>query len=144
MLGAPELNAVLQVGSHERGVEGESHLPRPAGHTAFNAAWDVIYTVPKAGGQRSAQVAPQLHAGRIIQVLGSALDKDCGEQGHAIGQSLMCSHPVASSSRTCSSAGLLEREQEYCNPGTRSEKGIACPYSRMFFFKEMVLSWRQV
>ncbi|XP_075282414.1 zinc transporter ZIP13 isoform X2 [Opisthocomus hoazin] len=31
MLGAPELDAVLQVGSHESGVKGQNHLPRPAG-----------------------------------------------------------------------------------------------------------------
>ena len=27
MLGAPELNAGLQVGSHESGVKGQNHLP---------------------------------------------------------------------------------------------------------------------
>ncbi|KAK4825444.1 hypothetical protein QYF61_027474 [Mycteria americana] len=40
MLGAPELNAVLQVRSHESGVEVEDHLPRPAGHASFDAAQD--------------------------------------------------------------------------------------------------------
>jgi len=31
MLGAPELDAGLQVGSHEGRVKGQNHLPRPAG-----------------------------------------------------------------------------------------------------------------
>jgi len=38
MLGAPELDAVLQVGSHESGVKGQKHLPRPAGQASFDAA----------------------------------------------------------------------------------------------------------
>ncbi|KAK4828770.1 hypothetical protein QYF61_000795 [Mycteria americana] len=42
MLGAPEVNVVLQVGSHESGVEGENHLPRPAGHASFDAAQDTV------------------------------------------------------------------------------------------------------
>ncbi|KAK4825708.1 hypothetical protein QYF61_002067 [Mycteria americana] len=42
MLGAPELNAVVQLGSHESGVEGQNHLPRPAGHTSFDAAQDTV------------------------------------------------------------------------------------------------------
>ncbi|KAK4806146.1 hypothetical protein QYF61_001069 [Mycteria americana] len=42
VLGTPELDAVLQVGSHERGVEGENRLPRPAGHASFDAAQDTI------------------------------------------------------------------------------------------------------
>ncbi|KAK4827791.1 hypothetical protein QYF61_021744 [Mycteria americana] len=36
----PELNTVLRVGSHQSGTEGQNHLPRPAGHTAFDAAQD--------------------------------------------------------------------------------------------------------
>ena len=39
---APELYAVLQVGSHESMVEGEHHLPRPAGHATCYAAKDTI------------------------------------------------------------------------------------------------------
>ena len=35
---APELNTVLQVGSHQSGVEGQNHFPRPAGHASFDAA----------------------------------------------------------------------------------------------------------
>ncbi|PKU39851.1 hypothetical protein llap_9848 [Limosa lapponica baueri] len=41
VLRAPELDAVLQVGSHESGVEGQNHLPRPAGH-AFDVAQDAV------------------------------------------------------------------------------------------------------
>lgn len=32
MLGAPELDAALQVGSHQGGAEGENPLPWPAAH----------------------------------------------------------------------------------------------------------------
>ena len=35
MLGAPELDAVVQVGSHESGIKGQNHLPRPAGHAKW-------------------------------------------------------------------------------------------------------------
>ena len=42
MLGFSELNTVLQVGSHESGVEGKNQLPRPAGHASFDAAQDMI------------------------------------------------------------------------------------------------------
>ncbi|KAK4827794.1 hypothetical protein QYF61_021747 [Mycteria americana] len=42
MLGAPELNAVLQVGSHKSRVEGENPPPRPAGHASFDAAQDTV------------------------------------------------------------------------------------------------------
>jgi len=37
VLGAPELDARLQVGSDESGVKGQNHLPCPAGHTALDA-----------------------------------------------------------------------------------------------------------
>ena len=37
---APELDAGLQVGSHQSGVGGQNHLPWPAGHAAFDAAQD--------------------------------------------------------------------------------------------------------
>jgi len=40
VLGAPELHAVLQVGSHESGIEGQNHLPRPAGRASSDAAQD--------------------------------------------------------------------------------------------------------
>jgi len=45
VLRAPELDAGLQVGSHQSGVEGQNHLPRPAGHTAFDAAQDTIHVL---------------------------------------------------------------------------------------------------
>ena len=38
VLRATELDAGLQVGSHHSTVEGQNHLPRPAGHAAFDAA----------------------------------------------------------------------------------------------------------
>ena len=38
MFGAPELDAVLQVGSHKSEVKGQNHLPRPAGHNSLDAA----------------------------------------------------------------------------------------------------------
>ena len=40
--GLQELDTVLQVGSHQSEVEGQNHLPRPAGHTSFDAAQDAI------------------------------------------------------------------------------------------------------
>ena len=42
MLRAPELDVDLQVGSHQRGVAGQNHLPQPAGHTSFDAAQDTV------------------------------------------------------------------------------------------------------
>ncbi|KAK4827563.1 hypothetical protein QYF61_019187 [Mycteria americana] len=42
MLRPPELHAVLQMGSHKSGVEGQNHLPQPAGHASFDAAQDTV------------------------------------------------------------------------------------------------------
>ncbi|KAK4816062.1 hypothetical protein QYF61_011070 [Mycteria americana] len=42
VLRAPELDAVLQVGSHQSGGEGQNHLPGPAGHASFDAPQDAI------------------------------------------------------------------------------------------------------
>jgi len=42
MLVAPELDAVLQVGSQESGVKRHNHLPRPAGHASLDAAQDTV------------------------------------------------------------------------------------------------------
>ncbi|KAK4823668.1 hypothetical protein QYF61_005639 [Mycteria americana] len=42
VLRTPELDGVLQVGSHKSRVEGQNHLPRPAGHTSFDAAQDTV------------------------------------------------------------------------------------------------------
>ena len=37
-----ELDAVLQIGSHDSRVEGRNHLPRPAGLTSLDATQDVV------------------------------------------------------------------------------------------------------
>ncbi|KAK4825246.1 hypothetical protein QYF61_025645, partial [Mycteria americana] len=42
VLRTPELNTVLQVGSHQSGVEGQNPLIQPAGHTPFDAAQDTV------------------------------------------------------------------------------------------------------
>jgi len=42
MLEAPELDAVLQVGSHQSRVKGQKHLPRPTGHDSLDAAQDMV------------------------------------------------------------------------------------------------------
>ncbi|KAK4827796.1 hypothetical protein QYF61_021788 [Mycteria americana] len=42
MLWASELDAVLQVGFHQSEVEGQNHLPQPAGHASFDAAQDTV------------------------------------------------------------------------------------------------------
>lgn len=43
MVGVPELNAVLQGGSHKSAIEGKNHLPQPsffdAGNRSFDAGW---------------------------------------------------------------------------------------------------------
>jgi len=41
VLGAPELDAGLQVGSHLSEEEGQNHLPRPAGHASCDATEDM-------------------------------------------------------------------------------------------------------
>jgi len=42
VLGAPELDTGFEVGSHQSRAEGRNHLPRPAGHSAFDAAQDTM------------------------------------------------------------------------------------------------------
>jgi len=42
MLGAPEVDAGLQVGSHKSGVKGQNPLPQPAGHASVDAAQDTV------------------------------------------------------------------------------------------------------
>ncbi|XP_053932310.1 coiled-coil domain-containing protein 91 isoform X1 [Cuculus canorus] len=42
VLKAPELDAMLQVGSHKTRVEGQNPLPCPAGHASFDAAQDTV------------------------------------------------------------------------------------------------------
>ncbi|NXI45017.1 TENS3 protein, partial [Galbula dea] len=41
-IGAPELDVIFQVGSQESRVEGENHLPPPAGHASLAAAPDTV------------------------------------------------------------------------------------------------------
>ena len=40
MLGAPELDAVFQVGSQQSRVEGQNYFPQLAGHASFDAVQD--------------------------------------------------------------------------------------------------------
>jgi len=42
VLRAPHLDTVLQVRPHQRRVEGQDHLPRPAGHASSDAAQDTV------------------------------------------------------------------------------------------------------
>ena len=42
VMDASELNAVLQVGSHESRVEGQNHLPQLADHTSLDATQDMV------------------------------------------------------------------------------------------------------
>ncbi|KAK4817891.1 hypothetical protein QYF61_002060 [Mycteria americana] len=66
VLRAPELDAVLQVRSHQSRVEGQNHLPRPAGHTSFDAAQD---TVGLLGCERTLLAHVQLFVHQYPQVL---------------------------------------------------------------------------
>ncbi|KAK4818966.1 LOW QUALITY PROTEIN: hypothetical protein QYF61_022633 [Mycteria americana] len=66
VLRAPELDAVLQVGSHQSRVEGQNHLPRPAGHASFDAAQD---TVGFLGCERTLSAHVQLFIHQYPQVL---------------------------------------------------------------------------
>ena len=42
MLGAPDLDAVVQTGLHEGRAKGDNHLPHSAGHPSFEAAQDTV------------------------------------------------------------------------------------------------------
>jgi len=42
VLRGPELDAELQVRSHQSRAEGQNHLTRPAGHSSFDAAQDKV------------------------------------------------------------------------------------------------------
>ncbi|KAK4826957.1 hypothetical protein QYF61_012806 [Mycteria americana] len=66
VLRALELDAVLQVGSHQSRVEGENHLPQPAGHASFDAAQD---TVGLLGCKRTLPAHVQLFVHQYPQVL---------------------------------------------------------------------------
>jgi len=54
VLGAPELDAGLQMVSHQSGAEEQNPLPQPVGHAAFDAAQDAVgllgceHTLPDA------------------------------------------------------------------------------------------------
>jgi len=66
VLRAAELDAGLQMGSHQSGAEGQNPLPRPAGHAAFNAAHD---TVGLLGRERSLSPDVQLFIHQYPEVL---------------------------------------------------------------------------
>ncbi|KAK4824005.1 hypothetical protein QYF61_009219 [Mycteria americana] len=66
VLRSPELDAVLQVGSHQSRVEGQNPLPQPAGHAAFDAAQD---TVGLVGCERTLLAHVQLFIHQYPQVL---------------------------------------------------------------------------
>ncbi|KAK4824458.1 LOW QUALITY PROTEIN: hypothetical protein QYF61_015836 [Mycteria americana] len=62
----PELDTALQVRSHQSRVEGQNHLPQPAGHASFDAAQD---TVGLLGCQRTLLAHVQLFVHQYPQVL---------------------------------------------------------------------------
>ncbi|KAK4827362.1 hypothetical protein QYF61_017287 [Mycteria americana] len=66
VLRAPELDAELQVGSHQSRAEGQNPLPRPAGHAAFDAAQD---TTGLLGCERALSAHVQLFIHQDPQVL---------------------------------------------------------------------------
>jgi len=71
-LGAPELDAGLQVGSDESGVKGQNPLPRPAGHAALDAAQDAVGFL---GCQRTLPAhAMSIHRSPQVLLLRAALE----------------------------------------------------------------------
>jgi len=42
VLRSPLLDVILQVRPHQLRVEGQAHLPCPAGHTSFDEAQDTV------------------------------------------------------------------------------------------------------
>ena len=66
MLGAPDLDAGLQVGSHESAVKGQNPLHRPAGHAALDAAQDMVGFL---GCQRTSPAGVELLIHHHPQVL---------------------------------------------------------------------------
>ena len=42
VLGVPEWDAILQVGSHESRVEGQNHVPQPVGQASLEATEDMV------------------------------------------------------------------------------------------------------
>jgi len=65
VLRAPELNAVLQVASHQRRVEGQNPFPRLAGHASLDGAQD---TVGPLGCQRTLPAHVQPFVYQYLQV----------------------------------------------------------------------------
>jgi len=66
VLRAPELDTGLQMGSPQSRTEGQSHLPRPAGHTAFDAAREAVGLL---GCERALVAHVQLFTHQCPQVL---------------------------------------------------------------------------
>ena len=66
VLGAPGLDAVLQMGPHKSGAEGDNHLPLRAGHLFLNAAQN---TVGLPGRKRTMLAHVQLLVHQDPQVL---------------------------------------------------------------------------
>ncbi|NXW11080.1 T161B protein, partial [Fregetta grallaria] len=75
VLRVPELDAVLQVGSHQSRVEGQNPLPRPAGHASFDAAQDtvarVFYYLCVIALQYVAPLVMLLHTTLLLKTLGN-------------------------------------------------------------------------
>ncbi|KAJ7419258.1 microtubule associated tumor suppressor candidate 2 [Pitangus sulphuratus] len=73
VLGNPELDAALQVGSHQSRVERKNPLPRPAGHVSSDAAYDMIGFL---GLKHSllAHVQPLIHQYPQVFLLRAALN----------------------------------------------------------------------
>ena len=62
LLRAPELDAGLQVRSHQGGVEGQNHPSLPAGHAAFDATQDtvdhMVWDVPLVSWDQLSRLCP--------------------------------------------------------------------------------------
>ncbi|KAK4821646.1 hypothetical protein QYF61_026507 [Mycteria americana] len=107
VLRAPELDAVLWVGSYQSGVEGQNHLPRPAGHASFDAAQD---TVGRLGCECALLAHVQLFVHQYPQVLfyRTALD-------HIIPQSLLKPR-IAPTQVQDPALGLVEPHEVHTGP----------------------------
>jgi len=71
----PELDSVLQVGSHQSGVEGQNPLPRPAGHTSLDAAQDMVSLL---GCQCTLPAHVQIFIPQPLLILGGCPDPGAG------------------------------------------------------------------
>ncbi|PKU42315.1 rna-directed dna polymerase from mobile element jockey-like [Limosa lapponica baueri] len=76
MLRTSELDAVLQVESHQSRVEGQNHLPQPAGRNSFDAAQDAVVWL---GCQHTmlAHVELLVHRHPQVLLLRAALNPFC-------------------------------------------------------------------